>query len=203
MRRLKDADEWKEFLFTRVFHGEHATNADMFAEDISRLVRSTITGRSFLLLAYGGTGSGKSYSILHNVSNDPSIMHRTIDLLYDAGCTLALDGLEVQLQGDGRIFEIGGETLQMSLSPGKRWVLEYAPAVPWKPSDPIGTKPEALARVEHLYENRLRRTTKGNSQSTRSHGIFDLQVYDSQSVPQGRLTFVDLAGLEDSQACKG
>ncbi|KAH7070831.1 hypothetical protein FB567DRAFT_554624 [Paraphoma chrysanthemicola] len=158
-------------LLKGVFHGEDATNADMFSDDISRWVRSTITGARSLssLMAALGLASHTPSSTTSQTTRQ-SCMGPSI-------CSL-----------------------RMSQTSGKPWLLEYTSVELWKPSDPIRTKSEALARVEPLDQARIRPCTNGNS---RSHGIFDLQVYDSNSLLRGRLTVVDLAGIPDHQVSQG
>jgi hypothetical protein len=206
-------DRSNQYRFRRVFHGEDAKNADIFEDDIKRLIQSATTGRSFTLIAYGATGAGKSYTFLHNDSNDPSLMDRAIAMVYAAGCTVAISGLETKVS-EGKsstISKIGATSfaaLSISSTPQSRCVLRYEhdPSLGYEPDNLLNTnlttyatRSEALAEAKRLCNARSCRKTAGNSQSSRSHAFFDVQVYGPNRTPQGCLTFVDLAGKEDYQ----
>ncbi|AQK70349.1 hypothetical protein ZEAMMB73_Zm00001d016232 [Zea mays] len=92
----------KEFGADRVF-GQESTQDDMF-EEVKPILRSTLDGHNICILAYGQTGTGKTYTMEGTDSNKLGVMPRTIQELFsraseDGSCaySFSMSMLEIYL----------------------------------------------------------------------------------------------------------
>lgn len=184
----------KRFRMDRTFGGE-ASTADVFAAGVRDLVHAVASGSNAAVLAYGPTGAGKTHTMHGNAGGEPGLVELAAsELLQRAG------GKPVSVS----MLELHNDTLAD--------LLVAAPPLPSAAVPPLevrgGCAPGSTAIVEGAREvqansvNALLTTmrtglarrqvaaTLCNSTSSRSHVIVIL------GLGEGRLTLVDLAGLE-------
>jgi len=180
----------KRFRMDRTFGGD-ASTADVFAAGVKDLVHAVASGSSAAVLAYGPTGAGKTHTMHGTAGGEPGLVQLAAsELLQQAG------GKPVSVS----MLELHNDTLADLL------VAASAAAPPLEVRG--GSAPGSTATVEGAREvqasnlNALLTTmrtglarrqvaaTLRNSASSRSHVIVIL------GLGEGRLTLVDLAGLE-------
>ena len=74
------------FTFDRVF-GPEATQATVF-DDLSQLVQSALDGYRVCIFAYGQTGSGKTHTMEGSSREDPGMIPRSVELLFQQASEL-------------------------------------------------------------------------------------------------------------------
>ncbi|OQS02764.1 kinesin [Thraustotheca clavata] len=171
MNRLNES--MVTFHFSRVFQPE-TTQTELFEKTTQSIVEEALEGRNGLVFAYGVTNSGKTYTILGNNGN-PGILPQTFaklfqhtddydvtasyleiynEKVYDLMATANPKRTFLQLQEkDGRVHVKGLE---------ERRILSYE---------------DAKATLEYGQKNRQVAETRCNTDSSRSHCVFSLQIY--------------------------
>lgn len=89
---------WRQFAYDYAF-GLEAQQQDVFAACVSPLVDSFLEGYNATVLAYGPTGSGKTYtmgmgSVLHSMAEHHGVIPRVIRS--DCCCMLACNAVTTQ-----------------------------------------------------------------------------------------------------------
>lgn len=198
----KRANKNLQFHFDRVFN-VHDNNISVYQETTKKLVDSLLAGFNCSVFAYGATGSGKTHTMLGSL-NDPGIIFYTTMDLYK------------KLEENGKKFELGisyfeiyNEVFHDLLEPNSRQALAVLE------DSNKGMMIKNLSshfpqNAEHLIEmmefgnkNRKQHPTDANSESSRSHAIFQINLRrkefnDSQEVviQDSKMSLIDLAGSE-------
>nr|CDS24374.1 kinesin family member c3 [Echinococcus granulosus] len=189
------------FAFNRVFQ-ENANQADIF-EEIQPIVGSFVDGYNVCILAYGPTGSGKTYT-MQGTKNCPGICRRAVtevfalcDPLQGIWCT------EINIA----MFEIHNEVIYDLLAPqitpvklcdnGSDVRLVNA-------EEKITTsEQETMHWIEKGYVRRKVSSTRLNSESSRSHLIIRMHLTLVSTLDNQRrtssLVLCDLAGSESAE----
>ncbi|KDP23612.1 hypothetical protein JCGZ_23445 [Jatropha curcas] len=82
---VKSVGSRKEFRFDKVFH-QSTTQEDVFAE-VEPILRSALDGHNVCILAYGQTGTGKTFT-MDGTKDQPGIIPRVLEELY---CQASMD----------------------------------------------------------------------------------------------------------------
>ncbi|KAL5108295.1 Kinesin-like protein KIN-14L [Taenia crassiceps] len=189
------------FAFNRVFQ-ENANQADIF-EEIQPIVESFVDGYNVCILAYGPTGSGKTYT-MQGTKNCPGICRRAVSEVF-ALCD-PLQGIwctEINIA----MFEIHNEVIYDLLAPqitpvklcdnGSDVRLVNA-------EEKITTsEQETMHWIEKGYIRRKVSSTRLNSESSRSHLIIRMHLTLVSTLDNQRrtssLVLCDLAGSESAE----
>ncbi|XP_020717152.1 kinesin-like protein Nod isoform X3 [Ceratitis capitata] len=191
----------RPFTFDKVL-GPSGSQEQLFL-DISPLVGKVKEGFNCTALAYGQTGTGKSYSMgldLHDVGIIPRCLSEILNLVGNAA---SVSDINSDQQSSSEIsasfIEIYNEKVFDLLSENTT-----EPIVSRGYKYKGGTK-KVLKSLDDCYsvlfqgnKNRHVRPTKMNSKSSRSHAIFTIHLYtvSGNGVLNSRLNLVDLAGSE-------
>lgn len=174
------------------------TNQEMVYEEVGRpVVQDVLSGYNGTILAYGPTGSGKTFCMFgphgrgspESAGLVPRAVQQVLDFAGTAqpGITLHCSFFEVYLE---KVRDFLGKTpnAQLKESPGSDG-LTYRK---------ITTAGEALQILRLGLRLRVAANTRLNEHSSRSHAIFSLVLRqeDSTGIRQRKLTLVDLAGSE-------
>ena len=182
--------ESREFDFQRAF-GTGETNEDIFGE-VKDFAQSAALGKSCTIMAYGATGTGKSYTFL---SGD-GLVHNFIRLMFqlaseEAGqfeYEMVLSAVEIYL---GNVFDL----LQTSAN-GQKVEIKLTN----ESTVPLGSEDEAFEIIKQAIDRREAASTKQNETSSRSHFIISITIVRRSKADgkttQGTTSFVDLAGSE-------
>ena len=164
------------------------------------LLPPLLTGHSALLLAYGQTGAGKTYTITGDESYpNRGLLPRTLTSLYKLIKPLTDEGKQVTVNiSYGEIYNEQAYDL-LADEPGKPVAINSTGDV----VTGLGVyhcedEGSALALLFKGLGNRRTAATKDNDVSSRSHAVFEIGVTTATDVKvtTGTLQIVDLAGSE-------
>ncbi|KAI0523794.1 P-loop containing nucleoside triphosphate hydrolase protein [Xylaria bambusicola] len=182
--------ESRDFDFQRAF-GTGESNQAIFNE-IKDFAQSSALGNSSTIMAYGATGTGKSYTFL---SSD-GLVHSFIGLIFDLASQEAgqyayefqMTAVEVYLN---KVYDLiqssaGGQKVETKIG--------------FETSVPLTTQEEAFGVIKTAIDRREAASTRQNQTSSRSHFIISVTIVRHSiadgTVTKGTTSFVDLAGSE-------
>lgn len=198
----------KSFTFTDVI-GEGAQQRDVFNSVAMPMLRGCVRDNSdCLLLAYGASGSGKSYTIT-GTQEEPGLMPRVIKLLLETpppkgtergllvSCAEVYNEKIIDLFGDiTRPLRIGRDGFGFTSASG---ITEFE----------ITTEADIHRTLSDIEAARKKCVAKFNATSSKSHCIFTLKLVtipldprtkkrtnDVRQIKCTKLSIVDLAGSE-------
>jgi len=221
--------EVSTFRFDEVF-GTQATQVNVYEASVLPLVKNVIEGYNCSALMYGQTGSGKTHTMLgppnmafDNTDSRGIIPRALCDIFseIDAGagadaCEVSVSFLEVYQE---KVYDLlnpqyfererrDGTIEKRRVDLRMREATKHDVRVVGAQNESVKTVPEALQVLEKGRKNRQTAATKMNTDSSRSHCIFTINVRspienDARTSPEGgcayrigTLWLVDLAGSE-------
>ncbi|KAI1188875.1 P-loop containing nucleoside triphosphate hydrolase protein [Nemania serpens] len=180
----------RDFNFKRAF-GRGESNRDVF-DEVSDFAKSAVFGNNACIMAYGATGTGKSYLFL----SDDGLVQSYVALLFQlaeqerAHCeyNFYLSAVEIYLN---KIFDllqppVGDEKAEVRLSHESTARLE--------------SREQAVEIIKQAIGRREAASTKQNATSSRSHFIISIKISrkpsGNEKATESTLSFTDLAGSE-------
>jgi kinesin family member C2/C3 len=200
----------KEVAFDAAF-GPEASQEQVF-DEIKMLIRSSVDGYKVWLLAYGVTGSGKTYTMEGTKDNPGMCMLGVAELFkivkekkeYKDQFKISCYMIEIYNENITDLFVDDGDEEQKSQKKFNKitvseqdgnWVINN-----WYLKQ-VYDEHEAFSIYQKGIKNRKTASTNYNKHSSRSHLIFTLQVEctnnQTKKTTYGKLSFVDLAGSEN------
>ncbi|KAM7273768.1 hypothetical protein ACFE04_028432 [Oxalis oulophora] len=199
----------KEFDFDKVFPQE-ATQEEIFVE-VAPILRSALDGHNVCLLAYGQTGTGKTFT-MDGANNQPGIIPRALEELFSQA---SLD-MSSSISFSMSMLEVYMGNLR-DLLVSKPAARSYEPVTRCNLN--IQTDPKGFVEIEGLTEvsvqnfgkakwwynkgRRIRSTswTNVNESSSRSHCLTRITIFRNGDSPEAKkelskLWMVDLGGSE-------
>lgn len=191
-------------VFDRVFNSA-STNDDVFQFAMRPLVGSVMEGYNCSAFVYGATGAGKTYTMLGN-EETPGIAYLTMRELFEQIGTLS----------DERKFDIGISYLEVYNEQVMNLLTKSGPLKLREDASgvlvgglvltPIFNADELLSLLALGNKNRTQHPTDANSESSRSHAIFQVHIrMTNRTTGQKRmvkLSMIDLAGSERGSSTK-
>ncbi|KAI0203953.1 P-loop containing nucleoside triphosphate hydrolase protein [Astrocystis sublimbata] len=177
--------------FKRVF-GMDNTNTDICME-VADLADSAMAGRTCTVLAYGATGTGKSYTFLSEDGLIPSYIRRLYQIAEKQSgqfeYKFEITAVEIYLN---KLYD-----LQAS-EDGEKVELDLRDELTVKAPD---SKESAMDLLNKVVNKREVQETRQNANSSRSHFICGIKISKSPvnnpaKVTKGEVRFLDLAGSE-------
>lgn len=176
--------EKKQFNFSTVFDPE--ITQEVFYDDVAQpVVEAVLNGQDGLIMAYGTTNSGKTYSIsgpFPPITDHDGILLRACDDIFNATQEEYLvSAFEIHLEqptdllGNGKIELREENNLPLGIN-----------------EIPVRTSAAARATFEKAFQKRQIGSTHSNYTSSRSHAFYTLRNPSTEA----RLCVVDLAGSE-------
>ncbi len=188
------------FVFDRVFD-ENSTNEKIYKETVHPMIKSVFENQTKIsCFAYGQTGSGKTYTMMGNPysKDNPSeglyllsakevfnylkkqeySKYEIYVSFYEIYCNKLFDllnnknTLEIREDGKGQIHIVGLNQKQISNMKNLIDIIEFG------------------------LKSRTTGVTGANDDSSRSHAILNIELFDEDENSKGKITFVDLAGSE-------
>ncbi|GAB4824165.1 hypothetical protein N2152v2_011211 [Parachlorella kessleri] len=222
----KNGDRGQTYSFTRVFD-EETPQLEYFANTAEPLVRDLLRNprHNSVMMAYGITAAGKTYTI-EGTHQQPGVMPRALEALFQ-GLQSHVETLSVRVS----YYEVYNEQIFDLLEDAPLGPGQHRPALRLKEDNQgrvlvgglteveVTSAEEALEVQRRGSKQRQRAQTGLNYNSSRSHSIFTVMLYqprtaaaggddaaDQQEEDEGeqeqrlgRLSFVDLAGSERAQ----
>ena len=196
------------FTFDHVYD-ENCSQQDVYEQTARDAVLSTLTGYNASIIAYGQTGTGKTYTMegVHDDEKRRGIIPRSIEEIFSSIHSTASPQLRflvrasyLQIYNENICDLLKPERNNLSIREDKRRGLYVEGLSEWVVRSP--------AEIDGLMERganvRTTGATKMNEMSSRSHAIFIVIVEqteseltdDNQEFKVGKLNLVDLAGSE-------
>ncbi|KAL3573595.1 hypothetical protein D5086_024208 [Populus alba] len=197
----------KEYRYDKVFH-QAATQEDVFVE-VEPILRSALDGHNVCILAYGQTGTGKTFT-MDGTNNQAGIIPRAIEELFrqasldNSSITFSMSMLEVYMGNlrdllapkvASRTHEVAAKCLNIQTDPKGMVEVEGLTQVQIPDT--------AKAKWWYAKGRRARSTswTNVNESSSRSHCLMRITISrhgdDSKAKAQvSKLWMVDLGGSE-------
>ena len=204
--------------FFDAVHGPESTQSDLF-EHVQELVAAAKGGMNACILAYGATGSGKTYT-MQGTSGAPGLVPLAVDALFamDGGVASSAPTsykvTAVELYND-KISDLLAlqkkNPLPCDLDAARKAAAEIrilgGGALHGSETfrQEVSTREEMHALLRRAQSARSVAATAGNERSSRSHQLIRIEIAASAGADGadgsdcrtiGRLEFVDLAGAE-------
>lgn len=181
----------RQFTFDSVF-GPESTNEEIHHSTTEHLINLVSQGNNATIFAYGATGAGKTYTMVGN-KETPGLMPLMTSSLYEK---IKDTKLTVQIS----YLEIYNELIKDLLNPTSP-ILDLLEDEKGNVNIPRLTKIRAINKDKLLQilqngnQRRTREATAANKESSRSHAILEVSVYNEKQL-HGKLYLIDLAGSE-------
>lgn len=175
------------------FHKIHLTTSQkqLYKNSVEPLLSKFIQGYNCSVLAYGQTGSGKTYTMGISDSDTSGMVPQALEYLFSQGQCLSCTFIEIY--NEDVIDLLSTHKVPLSLREIKGEIhIAGAMELDLKSVD------EGLDVLRRGCLERTTKSTKMNSQSSRSHAIFTIYLkkeIDGKFV-SSKFSFVDLAGSE-------
>ena len=192
----------KEFIFDKAYN-EKASNDKIYKEEIRPMIYNALYQKAKITcFAYGQTGSGKTYTLFGSINSNKNIIYG----LY------ALAGYDIfQIKNNEQKFnnfdifvsfyEIYCDKLYDLLNNKNRLETredyKHDINIVGLSENKINSLEELMKIVNFGAKQRTIGKTGANSESSRSHGIIQLRIFDAKNnVQHAKISFIDLAGSE-------
>lgn len=193
----------KKYAFDYAFD-EQSTTQDVYDNSVKCLIDGVIRGYNSTVFAYGATGAGKTHTII-GYKDEPGIMMMILQDLFDKMKSLkVMNDYKVMCS----FIEIYNENIVDLLNPSSEYLdLREDPVKGITVSnlfEVCTTSVEEIMELIHTgNKNRTQEPTDANKTSSRSHGILQIVVEETekgqgmcQQIKRGKLCVIDLAGSE-------
>uniref|UniRef100_H0VHB7 Kinesin-like protein n=1 Tax=Cavia porcellus TaxID=10141 RepID=H0VHB7_CAVPO len=200
-----------DFSFDRVFPPE--SRQDEVFEEIAMLVQSALDGYPVCIFAYGQTGSGKTFTMEGGPEGDPQLeglIPRALRHLFAVAEEMSSQGWAYSFVAS--YVEIYNETVRDLLATGSRkgqgGECEIRRAGPGSEELTVtnaryvlvSCEKEVRTLLQLAHQNRAVARTAQNERSSRSHSVFQLQIFGEHAARGLKcgapLNLIDLAGSE-------
>ncbi|CAM38735.2 putative Unc104-like kinesin [Leishmania braziliensis MHOM/BR/75/M2904] len=187
-----------------------ASQAYVYKEVGAELLAHIVTGYNGCIFAYGQTGSGKTYCMMGRDNDNPGLIPRIAQSLFEKTAELREQSIEVCVETS--YYEIYNEKVRCLLRPTQggyddtrlrvREHPKYGPFIEGLAKFVVSTQSEFLNLMSDGNKVRTTASTAMNAASSRSHAVFVITLTQKQqkgsllTLKTSRLNLVDLAGSE-------
>ncbi|KAA0175522.1 hypothetical protein FNF27_02932 [Cafeteria roenbergensis] len=213
----------RQYAFDHAF-GPEVPTARIYAQTTAFLLDGVMSGYNATVLAYGATGSGKTFTML-GTTESPGIMLQTLKELYErvsaagpvarrpgagssgggraGGAAAAAPTMDVKVTLS--YVEIYNENIRDLLAGGDDYLdlredPVRGPQVAGVAEFSVDSPAEVMELLATGNRNRTQEATAANKESSRSHAVLQIVVEQKElggdQVRIGKLTMLDLAGSE-------
>lgn len=189
------------FPMTNTFQDD-ATQEDVYEGVCSSMINQVHEGVHATIMAYGMSGSGKTFTLFGDGQEQPGLVKQTLHALWDE-----LDD-DVRMQCRMQVIEIYNERLRDMIQSSNTPIIredKHGVYVDRCMSENINSPEHAWQTIENALKNRTVAETSMNEHSSRSHCVVIMKLgilhpNGVKVVPT--VTFVDLAGSENVNVSK-
>ena len=190
--------EEHSFQFDLAFN-EQTTNEQIYIETVRPMIEAAFNRTKVTCFAYGQTGSGKTYTMMGANGSEMVTPGMYLLAAYDifsllqlpqyAGFTIWASFYEIYC---GKLFDLLNErNLLTAREDGKQNICIVGL------TEKNVTNLNALMQlIAYGLRGRTVGVTGANSDSSRSHGIIQIVIKDTNNNQHGKISFIDLAGSE-------
>ncbi|ORC89845.1 kinesin [Trypanosoma theileri] len=191
---------------------ENTTQEEIYEELVTSAVDLVLSGTNVTVLTYGQTGSGKTYTVLGGIRKSPM----SDDIITDETGILLRSLQDIlhfaEINKNNRHIIIGISAVEIYLDEVRDLLSdEQAPTViqmavmkdivrfPKLTCLPILSLHDGLKVFQKATSKRAQRMTSANDTSSRSHAVFNIEVFQQPITPISRrpMRFLDVLSLRD------
>ena len=202
--KLKEITYEYDFVF-----GENSTQEEVYENTTASLIKQVVEGYSAMIMAYGATGSGKTYTMVGK-GEKVGLMIRAIRDLFnfvnsqqDKVYNIKITYIEVYNEILKDLLSDKKTSIEIRTDPNKGVIIQGAECIK------VNSETEAFKLINSGNKRRTEKQTERNKYSSRSHAV--LQIYleiqeqtnmtnnyqnFNTDISFGKLYLVDLAGSE-------
>jgi len=185
------------YAFQKIF-GQRADNESLFADVCEPLVQKVLSGVDAMLVAYGTTGSGKTYSFVGDYESEPQVlglMPQTLQRLLELRPEMEMRLSVAEAYSDNS----KAITLYDLLKPRKNGnQLRRSNFLKSITKKTITSTEDVLTHIQYAFKQAHIFPTQKNPRSSRGHTIYMAEIkFDGES---NYFMFCDLAGAEGHTA---
>ena len=198
--KVKEISYEYDFVF-----GENATQEEVYENTTASLIKQVVEGYSATIMAYGATGSGKTYTMVGK-GDKVGLMIRSIRDLFNfvnsqqnKVCNIKISYIEVYNEVLKDLLSDKKIAPEIRTDPNRGVIIQGAQCIK------VNSEKEAFKLINLGNKRRTEKQTDRNQFSSRSHAILQiyLEIQEQKSenninnkVTFGKLYLVDLAGSE-------
>ncbi|CAD8140294.1 unnamed protein product [Paramecium octaurelia] len=197
-----------QFTFDYVYDQE-STQVEVYETTAALSVDSTLQGYNSTIMAYGQTGTGKTYT-MHGFSFTPNsdqlgIIPRSLHSIFthiqmksNSSTTFMVRASYLQIYNESISDLLRPDHQQLNIREDKKRGVFVENLSEWAVRSP----PEIYQLMRRGNSKRVTASTRMNDTSSRSHAVFIITVEQIEETPEGKrakvgkLNLVDLAGSE-------
>ncbi|GET92497.1 Unc104-like kinesin, putative [Leishmania tarentolae] len=207
---LYDSALWSTGQVVNGSSNAEASQAYVYDAIGAELLQHIIAGYNGCIFAYGQTGSGKTYCMMGSDKEDPGLIPRIAQCLFEQSVLLREQHIEVCVEVS--YYEIYNEKVRCLLRPTEggyddtrlrvREHPKYGPFIEGLAKFVVSTPYEFMNLMRDGNKVRATASTAMNAASSRSHAVFTITLTQKQqkgsliTQKTSRLNLVDLAGSE-------
>jgi kinesin family protein 2/24 len=173
---------------------ENATNEQIYLQTVRPMIEAAFHKTKVTCFAYGQTGSGKTFTMMGNKKQIPGLYllaaYDIFTLLQNyQGFSIWISFYEIYC---GKLFDLLNERkILTAREDGKQNICITGLTEKNVPDLNI-----LMQIIEYGLNSRTVGVTGANADSSRSHGIIQIKIKDSNLKDFGKISFIDLAGSE-------
>ncbi|PWY94522.1 kinesin related protein 2 [Aspergillus sclerotioniger CBS 115572] len=201
----------KIYNFDRVFSSA-ADQRTVYEDTVLPMIDELLLGYNCTIFAYGQTGTGKTYTMFGDMTEDFGLLSDNAGIIPRTLCTLfdTLRGTDSTIKCS--FIELYNEVLhdllsdeedvKLQLFENERNTFNRSILVKGMQDSYIDSPSAGIQLLQIASQKRQVAATKCNDLSSRSHTIFTINVLTKSSegsITSGKLNLVDLAGSENIQ----
>lgn len=179
----------KTYTFSKVHSS--ITQQMLFTASVVPYVEHFLQGENCSVLAYGQTGSGKTYTMGITSKSERGIVYNVLEMLFRQNLRFGCSFIEIY--NEDIIDLLGDSRVPLNIRQGRNDIN----IVGLKEVE-VGSLSEAMTLLCLGSDKRTTKSTKMNSESSRSHAVFSVTMrqLSAGKIVESKMTFVDLAGSE-------
>ena len=192
----------KEFLFDNAYD-EFSSNEDIYLQNIRPMIFSAFYYKyKITCFAYGQTGSGKTFTMMGTNQGGMRIGSMGMYMLagYDIfniinndnkfiGFKILVSFYEIYCD---KLFDLLNNKNKLETREDKKHNINIIGLS----ENNVNSLNELMNVINYGLKQRTVGKTGANSDSSRSHGIIQIRIVDTNNKEHGKITFIDLAGSE-------
>ena len=202
---LRQYIDKKEFIFDKVYD-EKSSNDLIYKQEIRPMIYNAFYQKTKVTcFAYGQTGSGKTYTLFGNTASSTQNKGMVFGLYalagYDVFQILNFDKKYQNFAIFVSFYEIYCDKLYDLLNNKNRLETredyKHDINIVGLSENKVNSLEELIKIVNFGAKQRTTGKTGANSESSRSHGIIQLRIFDTgNNIEHAKISFIDLAGSE-------
>ncbi len=183
------------FIFDNAFD-QNSTNEEIYISTIRPMIEAAFNKTKVTCFAYGQTGSGKTFTMMGSSNKIPGMYllasYDIFSLLQNNkynGFSIWISFYEIYC---GKLFDLLNErNILTAREDGKQNII-----IVGLTEKKVLNLNNLMSLIEYGLKVRTVGITGANSDSSRSHGIIQINIKDINNNIHGKISFIDLAGSE-------